>query len=266
MRMCSIASGSSGNCIYAGSETTHILIDTGISGKRTEDGLNKLNLTGKDLDGIFITHEHADHIKGLGVLARKHGVPIYCTARTRDAILEDKSMGKIDTDLFCEIKPDEMYYIKDLKIQPFHISHDAADPVAYKIGYENKKCAVCTDLGIYNDYIIENLKHMDVLFLEANHDTHMLQVGPYPYMLKKRILGEKGHLSNEASGQLLCEVLHDKLQAIFLGHLSQQNNMPELAYETVRMEIAMSDVPYTGNDFPLYVADRNDISEIVEIN
>lgn len=263
--MCSIASGSSGNCIYAGSDTTHILIDTGISGKRAEAGLKQLELSMRDIDGIFITHEHSDHIQGLGVLSRKYEVPIYCTDKTRDAILADSSVGTIDPALFQTIRPDENVVLKDLNIHPIHISHDAADPVAYRIAHGRQKCAVMTDLGVYNDYIVENLKGVDAVLLEANHDIRMLQVGPYPYMLKKRILGDRGHLSNEASGQLLCRILHDNIQAIVLGHLSKMNNLPELAYETVRMEVAMSDVPYSGNEFPLYVAKRTEVSEVITI-
>lgn len=265
MRMCSIASGSSGNCIYAGSDTTHILIDTGISGKRTEAGLNELELSMRDIDGIFITHEHVDHIQGLGVLSRKYGTPIYCTEGTKQAILSDKHVGKIDEELFNVVLPDEKYSIKDLVVNPIKISHDAADPVAYKVCHDKQKCAIITDLGYFNDYIVECLKGVNALLLEANHDEQMLQVGPYPYYLKQRILGKKGHLSNETSGQLLCKLLNDNMQAIVLGHLSKENNLPELAYETVRMEVTMADIPYTGNDFPLYVAKRDTVSQIVNI-
>lgn len=266
MRMCSIASGSSGNCIYAGSDTTHLLIDTGISGKRTENGLKELELSMRDIDGIFITHEHTDHIQGLGVLSRKYEVPIYCTEGTKQAILQDASVGKIDEELFHTIRPDETTCIKDLHVYPIRISHDAADPVAYRICHGSQKCAIMTDLGVYNDYIVENLKGMDTVLIEANHDEHMLEVGPYPYPLKKRILGSRGHLSNASSGQLLCRILHDHMQAIVLGHLSKMNNLPELAYETVRMEVAMADIPYMGNEFPLYVAKREAVSEIIEIH
>ena len=125
--------------------------------------------------------------------------------------------------------------------------------------------AVATDLGCFNDYTVECLKGMDSLLLEANHDVRMLQAGPYPYMLKRRILGEKGHLSNEKSGELLCRILHDNLKAVMLGHLSKENNLPELAYETVRLEIEMGDNPYHGNDFPIMVAKRNELSEVIEI-
>ncbi|MCL2254029.1 MAG: MBL fold metallo-hydrolase, partial [Lachnospiraceae bacterium] len=178
MRLCSIASGSSGNCIYVGSEATHILIDAGISGKRTEIGLNKLELTGHDIDGIFVTHEHSDHIGGLGVLARRYNIPIYATRGTLDGILASK-IGEIDIGLLNEIKPDEKIIIKDLVCNPMRICHDAADPVAYRIHYGNRKIGIITDLGSFNDYTVECLKGMDALLLEANHDVNMLQVGPY---------------------------------------------------------------------------------------
>lgn len=265
MRLCSIASGSSGNCIYVGSETTHLLVDVGISGKRTESGLNSLGLSGTDLDGILITHEHADHISGLGVMSRKYGIPIFATPGTIDAILSCNSLGKIDSSLFHEVRADEKLIIKDLTVNPMKISHDAAEPVGYRIAYGNRKVGICTDLGVYNDYTVECLKGMDALLIEANHDVNMLQVGPYPYMLKQRILGERGHLSNENSGRLLSRILHDKLQSIILGHLSKENNLPELAYEAVRMEIAMSDCPYQADDFRMSVASRSEISPVVSI-
>ena len=244
MRLCSIASGSSGNCIYVGSDATHLLVDVGISGKRTESGLRELGLSGRDIDGILITHEHSDHISGLAVMARKYEIPIYAPAGTiRDTKL----------------------VLKDLTVNPMHISHDAAQPVGYRISYGSKRVAVCTDLGAYNDYTVECLKGMDALLLEANHDVNMLQVGPYPYYLKQRILGERGHLSNENSGRLLCRVLHDGLQTVLLGHLSRENNLPELAYESVRMEINMGDNPYQASDFDIRVARRSEISPVIQI-
>ena len=265
MRLCSIASGSSGNCIYVGSEATHLLVDVGISGKRTENGLNTLGITGADLDGILITHEHVDHISGLGVMARKYDVPIYATQGTIEAIKECGTIGKIDEGLFREVHEDKKLIIKDLTVNPMRISHDAAQPVAYRIGYGDKKVGICTDLGIYNDYTVECLKGMDAVLIEANHDVNMLQVGPYPYYLKQRILGDRGHLSNENSGRLLSRILHDKLQAILLGHLSKENNLPELAYEAVRMEITMGDNPYQANDFRMQVARRSEVSPVINI-
>lgn len=263
MRLCSIASGSSGNCIYVGSETAHLLVDIGISGRRAEGGLRELELTGRDVDGILVTHEHADHIQGLGVFARKYEIPIYATKGTIDAIKSCGTLGKIDEALFRPVVEDEKFSIKDLTIRPMRISHDAAQPVGYRISYGNKKVAICTDLGTYNDYTVECLKGMDALLLEANHDVNMLQVGPYPYYLKQRILGDRGHLSNENSGRLLCRILHDNLKAVLLGHLSKENNLPELAFESVRMEIAMGDNPYQAGDFDIRVARRSEVTPAI---
>ncbi|MGN0483548.1 MAG: MBL fold metallo-hydrolase [Lachnospiraceae bacterium] len=262
MELCSIASGSSGNCIYVGTQAHHVIIDAGISGKRIENGLNSIGLKTNEMDGILITHEHADHIGGLGVLARRYGLPIYATEKTKNAILHTKSVGKIEEDLFRVIEPDRPFSIGDMEIEPIRISHDAADPVAYIMRQPGKSIGVITDLGKYDEYIVDKLQHLDVLLLEANHDIHMLQVGRYPYPLKQRILGDKGHLSNELSGQLLGKVLHDDMKTVILGHLSQENNYAELAYETVRLEITMGDNPYKGNDFPIKVARRDAVSEI----
>lgn len=265
MRLCSIASGSSGNCTYVGSGATHLLIDVGISGKRTEAGLKELALTGADIDGILVTHEHSDHISGLGVFCRKYEIPIYATKGTIRAILHNGGKNAPDASLFREIEADKKIIIKDLTVSPMRISHDAAEPVAYRIGYEGKRVAVCTDLGVYNDYTVECLKGLDAILLEANHDVNMLQVGPYPYYLKQRILGDRGHLSNENSGRLLNRVLHDNLKAVVLGHLSKENNLPQLAYEAVRLEITLGDNPYKAEDFHIQVAKRSEVSPVIEV-
>ncbi len=265
MRLCSIASGSSGNCVYVGTDATHLLVDVGISGKRTEAGLNELGIRLQDIDGVFLTHEHADHISGLGVLARKYGVPIYGTRGTISAVRAMHSLGTIDEELFRYVKEDEKLTVKDVTLYPIRTSHDAAEPVAYRISHDKKKVGIITDLGCYKDYTVECLRDLDLLYLEANQDVNMLQVGPYPYYLKQRILGKKGHLSNEAAGKLLSRLLHDKMQAVVLGHLSQENNLPELAYETVRVEVTMSDTAYKADDFPLYVAKRSEVSQMLEI-
>ena len=265
MDLCSIASGSSGNCIYAGTEDYHLLIDAGISGKKIENGLNSIGLKTAEMDGILITHEHSDHIGGLGVVARKYGIPMYGTKETIEAILHTSSVGKIDESLFHPILPDQAFEIGDITVKPFSIPHDAANPVAYVMEHENKKVAVATDLGKYDDYIVDKLQGLDVLLLEANHDVRMLQAGSYPYPLKRRILGELGHLSNEVSGQLLGKVLHDGMKKIILGHLSKENNYAELAYEAGRLEVTMGDNPYDGSDFPIAVAKRDTVSEFVSV-
>jgi len=258
MRICPIASGSSGNCIYVGTENTHLIVDCGLSGKRTTAGVNSLDLSMDDISAILITHEHSDHIGGLGVLARKYGIPIYTTSLTADAILNSSWIGRIDHTLFNDVSPDTPFMIGDIEINPLRVSHDAVDPVAYRFRSGQKRTAIVTDLGFYNDYIVEGLEGLDVLMIESNHDVNMLQVGPYPYPLKQRILGDKGHLSNENAGKLLSRILHDNMKHIILGHLSQENNIPELAYESVKMEITASDTPYKGGDFPLTVARRSE--------
>ena len=265
MRMVSIASGSSGNCIYIGSDETHILIDAGISNKRIEQGLNEIGLKGSELDGILITHEHSDHIKGLGVLARKHGIPIYSTKETLEEIDQVKSLGDYPRELFHPICHDIDFSIGDLEVKPFRIDHDAANPVAYRVQNDHKSVAVATDMGHYSQYIVEHLQGLDAILLESNHDVKMLEAGPYPYYLKRRILGDYGHLSNENAGRLLSCILHDHLKHIFLGHLSRENNYEELAYETVRLEITQGDTPYQAADFPITVAKRDAMSPIVTI-
>ena len=264
MRLCSIASGSSGNCIYVGSDHTHLMVDAGISGKQIEQGLNSLELSAKDMDGILITHEHVDHVKGLGVMARKYALPIYATKGTLDEIRRMGSLGVIPDELYREIHPDEPFAVGDLTVKPMHISHDAADPVAYRVEGEGKSAGIVTDLGKYDDYIVDKIQGLDVLLLEANHDIHMLEVGSYPYPLKRRILGDRGHLSNKLSGKLLCRVLHDRMKAVFLGHLSKENNYEELAYETVRLEINLGDTKYQADDFRIEVAKREQRSSVAE--
>lgn len=260
MELCSIASGSSGNCIYVGTEEGHILIDAGISGKRIEEGLNSIGLKTAEMQGILVTHEHIDHVAGLGVLARRYGIPLYATRGTIEAVKRMKSLGKIDEALFHVIEPEVDFMIGDMSIEPISISHDAADPVAYRVTAGTKAAAVMTDLGFYDERIVQKLQNLDALLLEANHDVRMLQTGPYPYPLKQRILGERGHLSNESSGRLLGEVLHDNFKAVVLGHLSKENNFPELAYETVRLEVTMGANPYKAEDFPMHVARRDCVS------
>lgn len=265
MELFSIASGSSGNCICVGDDDTHVMIDAGISGKRIEEGMNTYGYTTSDMEGLLVTHEHVDHISGLGVIARRYGLPIYGTTGTIEAIKNCNSVGKIDPGLFCEIKAGVNFKIGSLDIHPMHISHDAADPVAYIVSSGKKKIGVITDLGYFDENIILHSMGLDAMLIEANHDVHMLEVGPYPYSLKQRILGEQGHLSNDTCARFLNEVLHDDTKHVLLGHLSNENNYPELAYETVRVGITMGDCPYNGGDFPIEVAPRKEVSHLITV-
>ncbi len=265
MDFCSIASGSSGNCIFVGTGQTSVLIDAGISGKRVTEGLCAIDRSPKELDAILITHEHSDHIKGLGVLARKYGIPVYTTDGTIHAMLDQNMLGKVDASLFHAIVPDEEFRIGELAVHPFHVSHDAADPVAYRLRCGEKSVAVATDLGYYDDYTVERLRDLDAVLIESNHDVNMLQVGAYPYYLKQRILGRRGHLSNDNAGRLLGEILNDKMKAVMLGHLSKENNYEALAMATVCAEITEGDNPYKAGDFQIRVAKRDVPSELIAV-
>lgn len=237
MELCSIASGSSGNCTFIGSEHTKLLVDAGTSGKKIEYGLNSIDTKPEDIQGILITHEHSDHIMGLGVLARRYHIPIFGTAETLCAILRMKNVGRIPQELLHYVTPDTGFFINDIKVEPFSTSHDASNPVCYTFEAGGHKIGMATDLGTYDDYIVGKLEGSEILLMEANHDENMLLVGGYPYYLKQRILGDRGHLSNENSAKLLCRLFHDKLKCITLAHLSKENNFEELAYETVRIEL-----------------------------
>ena len=265
MRMMSIASGSSGNAIYAGSDTTHLLLDAGISKKRIEEGLNSIGLSVSDLSGVLISHEHSDHISSLCTILKSCSANVYATKDTIDAMFRMKAFAKADRERFIAVEKGRKFGIGDMDITPFAIPHDAADPVMYTVAYGKVKGAVATDLGEYDEGIVNALKGLDAIYLEANHDVRMLQTGPYPYILKQRILGRRGHLSNETAGRLLSKILCDKTSHVFLSHLSKENNLPMLAHEAVRLEVNMADTPYTDRDFDLQVAKRDEPSECIEL-
>ena len=266
MRVCAIASGSSGNCVYVGYGDTHLLVDAGISGKRVEQALTEIGVAPEALQGILITHEHSDHIQGIGVLARRYGIPLYGTAETLCGMLKGKTnIGRIPEELLHEVKPGEPLWFDSLVAKPHSVSHDAANPVCYTFEADGKKAALVTDLGVYDETIREAVSGAQILYLEANHDVNMLMVGAYPYYLKQRILGERGHLSNDAAAGLICEVLHPQLKHVILAHLSKENNLPELAYETVRIELQAA-AKKRGLPMPeLFVAQRDMPSKMVDI-
>lgn len=265
MRMMSIASGSSGNCIYIGTDNTHILVDDGISKKKVLEGLAKLELSAEDIDAVLITHEHDDHIKGIGVFERHCITPLYGTAETLEYISHYKNIGAMPDGIYHSIEAGDSFKIKDLEICSVSVSHDALNPVAYVFRSGDRRMGVVTDLGVYNEEIVENFTGLDAVLIEANHDVNMLLNGPYPYPLKQRILGQRGHLSNEACGQLLGQLLCDRTSRIVLGHLSKENNFPDLAYETVRMEINLGDNEFKADEFDIQVARRDVPSDIITL-
>ena len=234
MELCSIASGSSGNCICVGTQESHLLVDAGISGKRIETGLNSVGLKTSEMEAILITHEHIDHVKGLGVISRSLNIPIYATRDTCNEICRMDALGDFNYGLLNPIEPDKSFQIGDISIEPHSIWHDAADPVCYSLMHKGKKVSIATDL-----------------------------VGPYPYILKQRILGKRGHLSNEAGGRLIRSLLNDHIKKIILGHLSDKNNYPELAYEAVKNELSGNEYADDVREFNLTVAGRNTPGELV---
>ncbi len=264
MQLYSIASGSSGNCLYVGEKKQGILIDAGISMKRIEQGLKAQQLSLEQIRAIFITHEHTDHISGLGPILRKAPIPVYATAGTIHAIWEKGNMANISPSLFHSIRPQQEVEIDGMQLRAFSISHDAVEPVCYTLIKEKQKIGIATDMGCYSDEVIRNLEDCSSLLLEANHDINLLQVGRYPYSLKMRILGDKGHLSNDSCARLIRELLHPGLQHIILGHLSKENNFPELAYQTVSYELEQSEM-WKRLDTRLLVAERFKPTEMLSI-
>ena len=264
MRVCSIASGSSGNCIYIGNGDTNILIDAGISRKRIVEGLESIGVRPEELDAIFVTHEHSDHIQGINMMVKMFDVPVYSTFGTLNAIRDKDKKGIIRMEHLYEVHPDLPVRVGSIEITPFRISHDAADPVCYTMISKGKKISVATDLGVFDEYTVEHLSGSDILFLEANHDISMLEMGSYPYNLKCRILGDRGHLSNEASGRLLCRLMGGRLKHAVLAHLSKENNYPELAYQAVKCqvweEMGVQELP-----FEMSVAERDRPSPIISL-
>ncbi len=265
MRFRSIASGSNGNCIYTGTDRTHVLIDAGISCKRIEQGLQELGITGRELSGILITHEHSDHIAGLRVLVKHTGVPVFATAGTIEALKSMDREGCIDSSLYHVIDPGTDFPVGDFTVRSVRTSHDAAESCAYRLEAFGKSVAVMTDLGTWTPAQAEALRGLSGLLLESNHDIRMLETGSYPYVLKRRILSDFGHLSNEMTGKLLDRVLGPDLQFTLLGHLSEENNYPDLALLSVKNEIDLSDSQWKSSDFRIEVASRYSSSEIFEI-
>lgn len=231
-RFCSLASGSSGNCQYIESKDARVLLDAGLSGKRVQALLDSIDVEPNSIDGILVTHEHGDHIKGVGILSRRFDIPIYANSGTWEGM--EKSIGNIADKNIKLIKSNTDFEINDLGVSCFDVSHDAREPLSYSFYSKNKKVSVLTDTGEYNESIKYNLRDSDLLVVESNHDPDLLRVGGYPQFLKERVLSSRGHLSNEDAGNLIKQIKLNESSKVILGHLSGENNFPELAYQTVQ--------------------------------
>lgn len=243
MKFLSLVSGSSGNASLIATDSTKILVDCGISAKKTDILLKEAGVENGllEIDALILTHEHSDHIRGVKRAMSAYGIPVYGSEGTLSALsaaTKDEYFNYAGRGLMEPVKADFEFSVGDIHILPFKIYHDAAEPYAYRFEvYEADKCtetALMTDCGHFDDYISDHLTELDALLMEANHDPVMLQNGPYPMMLKRRIISGRGHLSNASAGELLANIFQPKLKRVKLGHLSKENNTPELAVATVR--------------------------------
>jgi phosphoribosyl 1,2-cyclic phosphodiesterase len=246
LSVCVLASGSKGNAIFISSGDTSLLIDAGLSGIEIERRLKSRGLDPKDLDGILVSHEHHDHIHGVGILSRRFKLPVYINSKTRKAAVSQ--LGSLHD--FKKFECGSMFTINNLSIHPFSISHDATDPCGFTVNQDGTKIGIATDLGVATAMVKEHLKGCTLLILEANHDEKMLIDGPYPWPVKQRIKSKTGHLSNAASKTLLNELQHDGLKNVMLAHLSETNNTPQKAVNEVgqaltrckaRLDVALQD-------------------------
>lgn len=251
----SLISGSSGNSTLISYGSTHILVDCGMSGKRLEQLLSQIGMRGADLSAIVVTHEHIDHISGVGVVSRRYNLPVYATEQTHSAM----NVGRLSEDNIRIVEPDRPFDINDICVNAFSIPHDAAAPVGYRFFCGKEKLAVATDIGIMTDELFDSLSGSDRVLLEANHDIDMLLHGGYPEPLKARILGNAGHMSNALSAKTALALARRGTKHIMLAHLSDENNTPALAYETVKSALD-ADGAERG-DLDLLVAKRYEVTE-----
>ncbi len=254
IKFCSLFSGSSGNALFIGTERTKLLIDAGLSGKRILEALCSIGENPAELSAILISHEHVDHVRGAGILSRKQDIPIYANESTWEAM--ETGIGPVKLVNRKCFTTGDCFEIGDICVRPFSIPHDAAEPVGYNFMAEGKKVTTATDIGHATNELIDNISESDLLLLESNHDIEMLKVGPYPWPLKKRILGDHGHLSNEIAAKIIAYMAEKGGKKFILGHLSHENNFPELAYQTSYNALTEKKIA-VGSDVMLEVARRD---------
>lgn len=265
LAICSLASGSSGNSYVIYSEGGCLLIDAGISARQICEGLSRLGLSAEKLDAVLVTHEHSDHIKGLTVLAKKTDACLYGTSATLECIGDGVLFKR------HSIEAGDCFKIADMEVRSFAVSHDAADPVGYSVACSGSVISIVTDTGTVNGEILQTMAESDILVLESNHDESILRVGSYPWFLKQRILGDKGHLSNDSAAKALAVVLKREREEgrlgkrqILLAHLSKENNFPEMALATMENILEEEEVA-VGNDIRVEVLPRSQISPVYSV-
>src|SRR5690625_423487 len=235
LRFSVLASGSTGNAFYIASQKERLLVDAGLSGKQLDHLLSQIQVDPTTLTGILVTHEHSDHIKGLGIIARKYNLPIYANRKTWAAM--ENAIGKLSIDQKFQFDMGSVKTFGDIDVESFGVSHDAVEPMFFTFHKGGKKVALVTDLGYVSERIKKTIENADAYIFEANHDVEMLRMSRYPWRVKQRILGDSGHVSNEDCGLALCDVIGQKTKRIYLAHLSQDNNMKDLARMSVNQTL-----------------------------
>ncbi len=262
MRFSVLASGSGGNAIYIENDNHAFLVDAGFSAKKMDSLMAGINRSMKKIDGIFVTHEHSDHIKGIGVVARKYGTPIYANEKTWKAM--DGLVGTIPLEQRFQFDMETVQSFGSIDIQSFAVSHDAADPMFYVFHENGRKLAVITDTGYVSDRMKGIIKGSDAFVFESNHDVSMLQMGRYPWSVKRRILSDVGHVSNEDAAVAMSEVVDQKDTRIYLSHLSKDNNMKDLARMSVTQTLETCGIR-TGEFVHLFDTDADEPTELVTV-
>lgn len=250
---CSFASGSSGNCYYVGKQDEGILVDVGITAQQILKSLAQNDLSMANIKAVLITHDHIDHVKGLEVLMKNHPVPIYAHADCLQGLAEGSATKKVDSTLFHEVETSQPFGLCGITIEAFPVMHDGRGAVGYHFDYEGHTLTIATDIGMLDKVVKEQIRRADNLVIEANYDVEMLEKGSYPYILKQRIAGPFGHLSNDESAKFVAEIYRPEMKNIMLCHLSENNNSPECAlqclYQQFRRKHVHPDVNTTI--FPL---------------
>ncbi|MCA1042233.1 MBL fold metallo-hydrolase [Bacillus infantis] len=247
-----LASGSTGNAIYVEADGQSFIVDAGLSGKQMEALIKQIDRSLGNLSGILVTHEHSDHIKGVGIVARKYGLPIYANEKTWQAM--NGLIGEVPLDQKFTFDMETVKSFGSLDIESFGVSHDAAEPMFYIFHHEGKKLALITDTGYVSDRMKGIIKNADAFVFESNHDVQMLRMGRYPWNIKRRILGDFGHVSNEDAALAMSEVAGDNTKSIYLAHLSQDNNIKDLARMSVSQTLESRGI-LVGEQFSLYDTD-----------
>ncbi|MYL29743.1 MBL fold metallo-hydrolase [Halobacillus halophilus] len=231
LRFSVLASGSTGNAFFIESGDERILVDAGLSGRKMEGLMDQVDIDPATLTRILVTHEHSDHIKGLGIMARRYNLPVYANEKTWQAM--EGQIGKLSLDQKFLFGMEEVQTFGGIDVESFAVSHDAADPMFYTFHQDGKKVALVTDLGYVSERIKKTVEGADAYVFESNHDVSMLRMGRYPWNVKRRILGDSGHVSNEDAALALTDIITDQTKRIYLAHLSLDNNMKDLARMSV---------------------------------